>query len=91
MYTLRKGLDKMQVIFFFEYTISTQEWHSRLVDGSRAMFYVNISNFLFQKYLDVIIVKKYKNAMSNLQVSSHRLEVEIGRWLKPTKIPFDYR
>ena len=34
-------------------------------------------------------VSKYLTALSKLRMSSQRLEVEAGRWLKPNRIPLD--
>ena len=33
-------------------------------------------------------VKKFRNALSRLRISSHRLEVETGRWNKPQRIEY---
>ena len=67
--------------------IYMQEWHDRLEKSSRARFYVNIANFKHQTYLENISVKKFQQNMSRLRVSSHRLEIEAGRWTKPVKTP----
>ena len=56
-----------------------QNWNSRLTDSSRAILYTSISSFHFQNYLNVVKVKKYRNAFSRLRCSSHRLEIESGR------------
>ena len=71
--------------------IYVQDWHARLENSSRVRFYITISNFQFQKYLDILPSEKYRKSLCLLRVSSHRLEVELGRWAKPNKIPLDNR
>ncbi len=44
-----------------------------------------------QPYLDIIAVRKFRVALTKLRVSSHRLEIEAGRWHKPISTPFDMR
>ena len=66
-----------------------QNWHARLEDSSRAVFYRSFTTFQFQPYLDKINVSKYLNAFRKLRMSSHRLEVEAGTWVKPNRIPFN--
>ena len=68
-----------------------QNWHARLEDSSRAVFYRSFTTFQFQPYLDKLNVSKYLTAFSKLRMSSHRLEVESGRWVKPNRIPLDER
>ena len=34
---------------------------------------------------------KFSQALSRLRVSSHRLEIEAGRWVRPHSIPINYR
>ena len=53
-----------------------QNWHSRIEESSRAVFYRSFATFQFQPYLDKVNVSKYLNALSKLRMSSHRLEVE---------------
>ena len=59
-----------------------QNWHSRLAESSRAIFYRSFVTFQFQPYLDKVNVSKYLQAYSKLQMSSHRSEVESGRWVR---------
>ena len=59
-----------------------QIWHSRLEDSSRAIFYKSIASFQFQPYLLTLNISKFCNAISKLRMSSHRLEIEAGRWVK---------
>ena len=68
-----------------------QNWNSRLIDSSKAIFYTSISSFHFQNYLNVVKVKKYRNAFSRLRCSSHRLEIESGRWHRPMRKPIEDR
>ena len=67
------------------------DWHSRLENSTRARFYINIAQFKYQKYLDVLKVEKYRNSLCKLRVSAHRLEIETGRWTKPNRTPLDDR
>lgn len=71
--------------------IFMQEWHSRLEASTRARFYYVIANFQYQSYLDIINIEKFRISLSKLRLSSHRLEVETGRWAKPNKVPYENR
>ena len=68
-----------------------QNWVSRLENSSRALFYRCIAIFQFQPYLEKISVFKFCQALSKLRMSSHRLEVEAGRWKKPNRVPLSDR
>ena len=68
-----------------------QDWSNEINNSSRARFYRNISDFCIQPYLNLITIRKFRSAMTKLRVSSHRLEVEIGRWSRPVSTPFDER
>lgn len=68
-----------------------QNWHSRIKESTRAIFYRSFASFQFQPYLDKINVNKYLQAFCKLRMSSHRLEVESGRWVRPNRIPLDER
>ena len=68
-----------------------QNWRSRLEESSRAIFLETVVVFQMQPYLDMININKFSNALSRLRVSSHRLVVESGRWVKPIRIPFHER
>ena len=52
---------------------------------------IKFASFDFKLYLNVINISKYRESFTRLRVSSHRLEVEVGRWAKPNSIPFDNR
>ena len=68
-----------------------QNWNSRLNDSSRARFYRNFNTFGYKFYLDIVTTEKFRYALTRLRLSSHRLEVETGRWAKPNAIPFENR
>lgn len=68
-----------------------QNWHSRLEESSRAIFYRSIASFQFQPYLEHLNVTKFSQAITKLRVSSHRLEIESGRWVRPHSIPVNDR
>ena len=53
-----------------------QNWHQRLNESSRATFYRQICVFQFQPYLEKILHKKFRNALSKLRLSSHKLHIE---------------
>ena len=69
-----------------------QNWNSRLDDSTRALFYRNFS-FGYKTYLEFVSVGKLRLhvALSNVRLSSHRLEIETGRWARPNAIPFEER
>ena len=68
-----------------------QNWHSRLENSSRATFYQNIAVFQLQPYLNNLNVFKFCQALTKLRVSSHRLQIEAGRWIKPNRTPINER
>ena len=68
-----------------------QKWNSDLNNSSRALFYRTFSSFEFQPYLNTIVVPKFRIALSKLRMSSHRLEIECGRWSKPNRVPLNER
>ena len=68
-----------------------QRWNTELTDSRRALFFRNISDFSFKSYLDVVQVKKFRRALSRLRMSAHRLEVEMGRWVRPVRVEHDER
>ena len=45
------------------------------------------SEFGFKTYLDIILIAKYRYALTRLRTSSHRLAIETGRWTKPHSTP----
>ena len=66
-----------------------QEWYARLENSTRARFYIHISNFKHQIYLDSLLIDKYRKWLCKFRVSSRRLEIGAGRWSKPNKTPLD--
>ena len=51
----------------------------------------HFANFQYKTYLDTLNIAKYRKNLSRLRLSSHRLEVEAGRWAKQNKIPYENR
>lgn len=92
---LQQGVgDYNRFIYQFQQRLSDnfiQNWHARIEESSRAVFYRSFATFQFQPYLNNVNVYKYICALSKLRMSSHRLEVEAGRWVRPNKIPLDER
>ena len=69
--------DRLKCIFW-------QEWHDRLDNSSRAIFYRAIRNVpQYQMYLEYVHVKAHRQALTRLLTSSHALRVETGRWDRP--------
>ena len=68
-----------------------QNWHSRLEDTSRAIFYRSMAAFQFQSYLKTHNVSKFCIAISRLRMSSHRLEIEDARWVRVNRAPVNDR
>ena len=68
-----------------------QNWTARLEESTRANFYRTFAAFKLQPYLDNVNVSKFRYALSRLRLSSHRLEVESGRWVKPNPTPLNER
>ena len=68
-----------------------QNWNSRLADSSRARFYCLLSNFDHPLYLEHATINKFRVALSKLRLSSHRLEIEVGRWSRPNRTPIGDR
>ena len=42
-------------------------------------------------YLETIKVTKFRIALSKFRLSSHRLEIAVGRWARPNRTPIDQR
>ena len=45
--------------------------------------YILFSDVGFKTYLDIILIAKYRYALTRLRTSSHRLAIETGRWTTP--------
>ena len=54
-------------------------------------FYRQIASFQSSEYLEIVNIKKFRKALAKLRVSSYRLEIEIGRRVRPERIEFDNR
>ena len=63
----------------------------KLVSDPEFFLYRNIACFEFSDYLDIITIRKFRVALAKRRVSSHRLEVEMGRWARPERITFEDR
>ena len=59
-----------------------QNWRSLGENSSRATLYGSIASFQYQPYLEIANIIKFCNAISKLRMSSHRLEIEAGRWVR---------
>lgn len=68
-----------------------QNWRARLEESSRANFYKTFAIFQLQSYLDKFTASKFSHAFSRLRMSSHRQDVESGRWAKPQAVCFNER
>ena len=91
---LSQGVENSNSLQIFKQRVRDifiQEWHKRFENSTRARFYVNIANFKHQTYLDNLTVKKFQQNLTRFRVSSHRLEIECGRWTRPEKTPLDNR
>ena len=60
-----------------KYLITLFNWNEQIENSTKVNTYKLISEFQFQRYLDII--KKYKRL---LRIPSHRLAIETGRWHK---------
>ena len=63
-----------------------QCWNNQLQNSPRAITYRSIASSNFKQYLNTVVNTKYRVALTRLRVSSHRLEIEIGRWHEPNRI-----
>jgi hypothetical protein len=58
-----------------------QHWYSEIINSSRLNTYCRTKNtFNTEPYLDIITTKKFKIALTQFRLSSHRLEIERGRY-----------
>ena len=71
--------------------VYVQNWFSEINNSSRAKSYVLFANFKLQPYLCDVNIVKFRKALTRLRLSSHRLEIEAGRWHKPESIPVNER
>ena len=68
-----------------------QNWASELDMSSRAFFNKHFAHFHMHDYLEIVTVKKFRTALARLRVSSHRLEVEMGRWVRVNRKNYSER
>ena len=71
--------------------IFIQNWRARLEGSRRTNVCKSFAVFQLQPYLDKVSISKFRHALRILHVSSHRLKVESGRWVKPIPTPFNER
>jgi hypothetical protein len=64
-----------------------QSWNEILNISSKADSYRLFSDFSFKEYLNIVNISKFRHELTRLRTSSHRLNVETGRWHKPRPIP----
>ena len=69
----------------------TQNWSERIQASSRADTYCLFHEFSYKNYLDLVNVEKFRFALSRIRMSSHRLQIEAGRWHRPHRIPVNER
>jgi len=62
-----------------------QTWQTKLNASTRALTYLVFSEFGFKQYLDIILIAKYRYALTRLK--TYRLAIETGRWTKPHSTP----
>ena len=61
--------------------IYKQTWYVAVNNSNRLLLYSRYKHeFIFEKYLDFIVEKKYRIALSQFRLSSHDLEIERGRY-----------
>ena len=60
-----------------------QSWYSAVNNSSRLEMYARYKHdFELENYLDFIVEKKYKFALTQFRLSSHDLAIERGRYQK---------
>jgi len=63
-----------------------QHWYSEINNSSRLNTYCRIKDtFNTEQYLDIITTKQFKIALTKFRLSSHRLEIERGRYHNITR------
>ena len=58
---------------------------------NKGNFLQAFSIFNFQPYLNLVNIEKYRYTPSRLRMSSHRLEIEAGRWHRPNEKEMNQR
>ena len=60
--------------------------------GNRLRTYAKIKNiYRVEPYLELLLPVKYKNSIANFRISTHKLEIEVGRYKKPIPKPAEER
>ena len=58
-----------------------QLWHDTLSSQTKMQYYIKFKTvFEYEKYLDAVSNENYRQEMSRFRLSSHRLEIESGRY-----------
>ena len=88
--------DSQQFISLFKQRLNDnfmQNWNARLNASSRALLYRNFNTFCFKPNLAIVKIESARQlkTLTRLRTSSHRLEIEAGRWAKPVSIHVDQR
>ena len=68
-----------------------QNWTERIKTSSCARTYSLFHDFSYKTYLDLVKIEKFRFVMSRIHMSSHRLQIEAGRWHRPQSIPLNER
>ena len=68
-----------------------QNWTERIKTSSCARTYSLFHDFSYKTYLHVVKIEKFRFVMSRIHMSSHRLQIEAGRWHRPQSIPLNER
>jgi hypothetical protein len=68
-----------------------QAWNEEINISTRADSYKLFSDFGFKEYLNILKIKKFRQEFTRLRLSSHKLNIEVGRWHKPNPIPRNER
>ena len=66
-----------------------QDWHSQVSNSRKVCTYYSVKScFGYEKYLDVLNIRKFRFVYVSFRTSSHDLEIEKGRY---NDIPRDRR
>ena len=65
---------------------------TRVNTGNKLLTYSKIKiNYEREKYTEANIPLAYKKCITSLRISTHKLEIELGRYQKPTPVPANER
>ena len=60
-----------------------QDWNSNIITNHKLSFYSHYkTEFNFEKYLEVLDIRKFRFTYTNFRIGSHDLEIERGRYRK---------